>query len=95
MKPQKKHDVLHQKNGAERSESGAYQSKATVLWFNPIKGYGFVRAHKTGVSAFVYQRNIIMKGFRLLNPNDVVDCTIVNTDKGLTALEVTPITKTA
>lgn len=70
-----------------------YQSRATVLWFNSIKGYGYLQAHKTGDSAFVHHSNIVMKGYRFLEPGAQVDCEIIETPKGYSAIKVALLDK--
>lgn len=60
----------------------------TVKWFDPTKGYGFI-AGDNGEDVFVHQSNILMKGFRLLEPGQRVSYQTEPTEKGSNAINVT------
>lgn len=67
---------------------GSYNTHGTVIWFNPIKGYGFITCETTGNKVFCYHANIDMEGFRILDGGDKVEFRVVNTQKGLSAFNV-------
>lgn len=46
--------------------------QGTVKWFDTKKGYGFI-ADSEGNDHFVHHSNIVMKGFRHLNEDDIVN----------------------
>lgn len=58
-----------------------------VKWFNPVKGYGFITGDD-GIDAFVHQSNILMKGFRILEPGQRVNYRMERTEKGNNAVNV-------
>ena len=65
--------------------------RATVKWFNPEKGYGFI-TDSEGKDLFVHHSNIVMDGFRCLDGDDIVDFTIGTGKNGREqALNVQPI----
>lgn len=46
--------------------------KATVKWFNRVKGYGFIIDEESKKDVFVHHSNIIMNGYRTVNEDDIV-----------------------
>lgn len=60
----------------------------TVKWFDPVKGYGFITGDD-GKDAFVHQSNILMKGFRFLEPGQRVGYQTEPAEKGNNAINVT------
>lgn len=61
-----------------------------VKWFDVHKGFGFImRAGKDDV--FLYYKDIIMPGFKVLYEGDVVEFEIMNTEKGIKAVNVVKI----
>ena len=59
-----------------------------VKWFGS-KGYGFITC-EDGVEVFVHHSAIQMQGYRILNPGDVVEFEIEETDsRGPKAVNVT------
>lgn len=65
-----------------------YQTKGTVIWFNRVKGYGFIHCDKRGHKVFVYHLNISMDGFRYLESDEEVEFTVMSTNKGPAAFDV-------
>ncbi|HOE66188.1 MAG TPA: cold shock domain-containing protein [Candidatus Hydrogenedentes bacterium] len=62
-----------------------------VKWFNDQKGYGFiVRESQPDVDVFVHHSAIKMDGFRTLREGDAVYFELVESSKGLQAVNVTP-----
>ena len=57
-----------------------------VLWFNKIKGYGFIENKNNKEHLFVYYRDI--KDFKFLEKNDEVFFEIINGEKGKKAINV-------
>lgn len=60
----------------------------TVKWFDKIKGYGFI-AGDYGKEVFAHQSNILMNGFRCLEPEQVVSYEVEHTDRGEKAINIT------
>lgn len=58
-----------------------------VKWFNNEKGYGFIE-YKKGEDIFVHYSAINMEGFKTLKEGALVDFTLIETQKGLQALNV-------
>ena len=64
--------------------------QGTVKWFDTKKGYGFI-TDSEGKEHFVHQNSIIMKGFRHLNEDDIVNFELRTDNKGREqAVNVTP-----
>jgi cold shock CspA family protein len=62
--------------------------KGTVISFSDIKGYGFIKSESYEENIFVHYSAIQGSGYRCLDWGDVVEFTIVETDKGLQARDV-------
>lgn len=62
----------------------------TVKWFDSKKGYGFI-ATDEGTDVFMHYSNIRMKGFRFLEPGDIVEYSTEINKKGTYAVEVVPV----
>ena len=58
-------------------------------WFDSAKGYGFINCAKGDI--FVHYSDIEGEGYKSLNQGDEVDFSIVNSDKGLKAENVSII----
>ena len=68
-------------------------SRGRVKWFNNEKGYGFIE-YKPNEDVFVHYSAIKMEGYKTLNEGDYVNFQLVETGKGLQALDVTVIKHT-
>lgn len=64
----------------------------TVKWFNATKGYGFITT-QSGDDVFVHYAAIQSDGYKTLNEGQVVEFTITQGPKGLTASDVTAPTE--
>ena len=58
-----------------------------VKYWNDQKGYGFI-AGKDGNDYFVHYKNLLMKGYKLLNVGEKVSFDSEETDKGVRAINV-------
>lgn len=58
-----------------------------VKWFNNDKGYGFIECEDLE-DIFVHYSAIIKDGYKTLNEGDVVNFKLVETVKGLQAVDV-------
>jgi len=65
----------------------AERETGTVKWFNKTKGFGFIEREE-GEDIFVHYTAIRGEGFRTLQPNDKVEFTIEDSDKGPQAQDV-------
>ena len=61
--------------------------KGTIKWFNNQKGYGFITADD-GTDIFVHYSAIRKEGYKTLQEGSVVDFKLVETVKGLQAIDV-------
>jgi len=59
-----------------------------VKWFNNEKGYGFID-HSSGEDIFVHYSAIRQDGYKTLNEGQLVDFELIETPKGLQAINVT------
>ena len=59
----------------------------TVKWFNPEKGFGFIR-QENGEDVFVHYSAIQASGFRSLAEGDRVEFEVTRGPKGLQASNV-------
>ena len=59
-----------------------------VKWFNNVKGYGFID-HSTGEDIFVHYSVIKQDGYKTLAEGQLVDFDLIETPKGLQAVNVT------
>lgn len=58
-----------------------------VKWFNNTTGYGFIE-YKENEDIFIHYSNIIQDGFKTLEAGQYVEFQLVETSKGLQALNV-------
>ena len=59
-----------------------------VKWFNNEKGYGFID-HATGEDIFVHYSAIRQDGYKTLSEGQLVNFDLIETPKGLQAINVT------
>lgn len=66
--------------------------RGTVQWFNASLGYGFIKPEDTSVNEgkdlFVHFFQVVQRGFKTLNPGDLVEFCIGTNRKGVAAHEV-------
>ena len=62
--------------------------QAKVKWFNNEKGYGFIE-YTDSEDIFVHYSAIKIDGYRTLEENQLVEFELVETGKGLQAVNVT------
>jgi cold shock protein len=73
---------------------GNERNEGKVVWFSNDRGYGFINPIIDGdevdkeVEYFVHYSNISMKGYKTLLENQKVTFDLVNTDKGVQAVNV-------
>lgn len=64
--------------------------RGKVKWFNNEKGYGFIEYNDLE-DIFVHYSAIIKDGYKTLKEGDIVDFKLIETGKGLQAIEVTEV----
>jgi len=62
----------------------------TVKWFNDDKGFGFIE-QDIGDDIFVHYSEIQSDGFKSLDEGDEVEYELEETEKGLAAINVSPV----
>ncbi len=68
--------------------------KGRVKWFNNEKGYGFIEYEDLD-DIFVHYSAIIKDGYKTLKEGTIVNFKLIETSKGLQAIEVQEATLTA
>ena len=63
-----------------------------VKWFNNTKGYGFID-HTSGEDIFVHYSVIKQDGYKSLDEGQIVDFDLIETPKGLQAVNVVTSTE--
>jgi len=61
--------------------------KGTVKWFNNDKGYGFIQ-YENLEDIFVHYSAIVKEGYKTLKEGEVVEFHLIETAKGLQAVDV-------
>lgn len=61
--------------------------RGRVKWFNNEKGYGFVECDNLE-DIFVHYSAIIKDGYKTLKEGDIVEFKLIETSKGLQAVDV-------
>lgn len=61
--------------------------RSRVKWFNNEKGYGFIE-YNDQTDIFVHYSAISREGYKTLKEGDIVDFKLIETPKGLQALDV-------
>jgi len=67
--------------------------RGTVKWFNNDKGYGFIQ-YENLEDIFVHYSAIVKEGYKTLKEGDQVDFHLIETTKGLQAVEVCAVQMT-
>ena len=62
----------------------------TVKWFNDAKGFGFIE-RESGDDLFVHYRSIKGEGFRSLKQGSRVEFTIIESEKGFQAEDISAL----
>lgn len=83
-------DIVTQKITLKTKETKRMKMTGTVKWFDSKKGYGFIEKDN-GTDVFMHYSNIIMEGFRYLEPGDIVEYSAEVNEKGTYAVEVVPV----
>jgi CspA family cold shock protein len=65
--------------------------EGTVKWFNPDKGYGFIRPDDGGEDLFVHYSGIAGNGFKALDADDRVAYEGTQGRKGMEAKNVSKV----
>lgn len=75
---------------AEKELKGGYVVRGTVKWFDNEKGYGFIEVPNMA-DIFVHYSVIQCEGYKTLSEGQVVDFTLIHTEKGYQAVEVSAV----
>ena len=67
--------------------------RGIVKWFNNEKGFGFIE-YQEGKDIFVHYSMIMLDGYKTLNEGDEVEFMLIETEKGLQAINVTKLLET-
>ncbi len=65
--------------------------RGKVKWFNNAKGYGFIECSNLE-DIFVHYSAINRDGYKTLSEGEIVDFKLIETTKGLQAVEVMSVT---
>lgn len=76
------------KEGVEVSQVTQSRLQGKVKWFSDQKGYGFI-SRDNSADVFVHHTAIQMSGFRTLKEGDSVTYDLLESPKGLQAVNVT------
>jgi len=66
-------------------------AEGTVKWLNSEKGFGFLAPDGGGADVFVHYSAIQSRGFRTLDEGQRVSFDVEQGQKGLQAVQVTPL----
>ncbi len=67
--------------------------RGKVKWFNNVKGYGFIE-YENLEDIFVHYSAIVKEGYKTLKEGELVDFKLIETSKGLQAVDVTEVEMT-
>lgn len=71
------------------------QVTAVVKWFNQFKGYGFVSVDNVPEDIFLHFSVLEKSSVKKVNNNDVILCTIANSDRGYQVVSIEKIIEQA
>ena len=86
----RKKGVLFMKTQIVEEKEGGNAVRGTVKWFNNEKGYGFIDSPGKE-DIFVHYSAIKCEGYKTLAEGQMVEFKLLETSKGLQAVNVTPI----
>ena len=67
--------------------------RGKVKWFNNEKGYGFIECENLE-DIFVHYSAIVKEGYKTLKEGELVDFNLIETTKGLQAVDVSAVQMT-
>lgn len=67
--------------------------RGNVKWFNNEKGYGFIE-YKNNEDIFVHYSAIKQEGYKTLSEGQLVEFDLIETKKGLQAINVVAVVET-
>ncbi len=67
--------------------------RGKVKWFNNEKGYGFIE-YEDLEDIFVHYSAIVKEGYKTLKEGELVDFNLIETVKGLQAIDVSAVQMT-
>lgn len=67
--------------------------RGKVKWFNNVKGYGFIE-YENLEDIFVHYSAIVKEGYKTLKEGELVNFKLIETSKGLQAVDVTEVEMT-
>jgi CspA family cold shock protein len=77
---------LYSRSG-KKEDLGSMSLEGKVKWFNETKGYGFIQ-QDNGPDVFVHYSSISSDGFKTLAEGQRVQFDVVESDRGLKAVNV-------
>lgn len=72
-------------------DDGSPHERGEVKWFNPTKGFGFVRFSERDEEAFLHISSLVPHGVKMLNPGAEVICVVGQGPRGLQVERVVSI----
>lgn len=70
-----------------------FSMRGKVKWFNNEKGYGFIE-YEDLEDIFVHYSAIVKEGYKTLKEGDLVEFNLIETTKGLQAIDVCAVIMT-
>ncbi len=80
---------------AHESDDIATDVTASVKWYNPTKGFGFVQPNDGGVDAFLHASVVGQSGHQTLGEGDVVTCDIAAGPRGPQVIAIHSVEQTS